>query len=149
MVSIDPFAFHFDAHVPDHTIVRIMDHADVAAHSGMLSTVDIQRLAMLKDAGKRRDLERSLIAVKQELADLTGKSVSQVDVTHDSKGAPALSSSPGMHISIWDRRLVGRGSVAAKCLGDRYRAYASCRLDVYAEHGVHVGGNGISVQAGS
>ena len=110
MVSIDPFAFHLDAHVPEHTIVRIMDHADVDVHSGMLSTVDIQRLAMLKDAGKRRDLERSLIAVKQELADLTGKSASQVDVTHDSKGAPALSSSPGMHISI--SRTAGWSAVA-------------------------------------
>lgn len=100
MESFDPFSTCNATRMPDRTVVRIMDHETVDARTDSLSAAETKRVSTLKHAKKRRDLERSLIAVRQALAELTGTTASEIAIAHDPQGAPSLSSSPGLRLSI-------------------------------------------------
>jgi phosphopantetheinyl transferase len=78
----------------------ILDHTHFPERPIVLTGAEQARLSKLRDAGKRTDLARSLMAVRIGLADILGRSPADIMIDRDALGAPSLAHVPECHLSI-------------------------------------------------
>ena len=100
MFSLDLITIFDRPGLPAGVLARLMDHASLDEWPANLAPMDQARISRLQDTDKRLNLERSLLAIRQELSGLLGRPPADVFITHDAKGAPSLTNAPDTHISI-------------------------------------------------
>ncbi|MFN4025622.1 MAG: 4'-phosphopantetheinyl transferase family protein [Hyphomonas sp.] len=92
--------FFFPFRLPSGVLLAVRAHAGAVDGPQSLSECELLRVTRLKDPARQEDLRRSFAVRRQAVADLTGVTAREIELSWSEEGAPLLSAPDGWNVSV-------------------------------------------------